>query len=385
MMMTITKYHLVKLMLTYDQNGKVTNFEISSQTDNVPAAIANYLKSHNDKVTFVAAGKDVTLSNVRLDKDNQLTGHVSAPDEGRDGSIYIRIYVDGKPVDVHKVPIYTLTNGEETPTETDVPYAEKTRATGANFSVDLSDFANQLTKDTKITVVATRYLVDSNQVAVVQDQTDTDVPEPGVKDTSNIMNYVDEHGNVVKHDTVTGDEGDPIGVAMPAGYRIEDGNMPAFVIDSHNPVHIVTITKDQHDTDNPEVVTKPLLNIIKYVDEHGNVVKTETVNGNLGDQITLTLPAGYHFKNVETPNIVITESGVQIVNVVKDRQVTPGNLTINDNNKNGNNSVVDNKDASQDNNGKIVSTAAIIMLINTSKASYHKQVTNHMITLPLLV
>ena len=35
--MTITKYHLVKLMLTYDQNGKVTNFEISSQTDNVPA------------------------------------------------------------------------------------------------------------------------------------------------------------------------------------------------------------------------------------------------------------------------------------------------------------------------------------------------------------
>lgn len=249
----------------------------------------------------------------------------------------------------------------------------------------MSDFANQLTKDTKITVVATRYLVDSNQVAVVQDQTDTDVPEPGVKDTSNIMNYVDEHGNVVKHDTVTGDEGDPIGVAMPAGYRIEDGNMPAFVIDSHNPVHIVTITKDQHDTDNPEVVTKPLLNIIKYVDEHGNVVKTETVNGNLGDQITLTLPAGYHFKNVETPNIVITESGVQIVNVVKDRQVTPGNLTINDNNKNGNNSVVDNKDASQDNNGKIVSTAAIIMLINTSKASYHKQVTNHMITLPLLV
>lgn len=123
MMMTITKYHLVKLMLTYDQNGKVTNFEISSQTDNVPAAIANYLKSHNDKATFVAAGKDVTLSNVRLDKDNQLTGHVSAPDEGRDGSIYIRIYVDGKPVDVHKVPIYTLTNGEETPTETDVPYA----------------------------------------------------------------------------------------------------------------------------------------------------------------------------------------------------------------------------------------------------------------------
>src|SRR5699024_9599834 len=96
----------------------------------------------------------------------------------------------------------------------------------------------------------------------------------------------------------------------------------------------VTVTDDQKDvTINVTYTANDQSMNINYVDENGNVVKTETVTGKLGDQITLTIPAGYHFKDGETPNLVITESGVQIVNVVKDRQVTPGNPTINDHDK----------------------------------------------------
>ena len=188
---------------------------------------------------------------------------------------------------------------------------------------------------------------------------------------STTIKYVDENGKTVKTDTVSGHTGDKITINVPEGYHVDGGNMPSWVIDRNQPVRTVYVVTNKHDTDNPEVVTKPVLNIIKYVDENGNVVKTETVTGKLGDQITLTLPAGYHFKNGETPNLVITESGVQIVNVVKDRQVTPENPTINDHDKkDGNNSAVDNNGASQDNNGKKVSTSSTGQSDN---ANNHKQ------------
>jgi LPXTG-motif cell wall-anchored protein len=187
---------------------------------------------------------------------------------------------------------------------------------------------------------------------------------------STTINYVDENGKKVKTDTVSGHNGDKIEIRIPDGYHVEGGNLPQLTISSTKPVQTVNVVKDQHATDNPEVVTKPVLNIIKYVDENGNVVKTETVTGKLGDQITLTLPAGYHFKDGETPNLVITESGAQIVNVVKDRQVTPENPTINDHDKKNNNSAVNNNGASQDNNGKKVSTSSTGQSDN---ANNHKQ------------
>ena len=188
---------------------------------------------------------------------------------------------------------------------------------------------------------------------------------------STTIKYVDENGKTVKTDTVSGHTGDKITINVPEGYHVDGGNMPSWVIDRNQPVRTVYVVTNKHDTDNPEVVTKPVLNIIKYVDENGNVVKTETVTGKLGDQITLTLPAGYHFKNGETPNLVITESGVQIVNVVKDRQVTPENPTINDHDKkNGSNSAVNNNGAPRDNNGKKVSTSSTGQSDN---ANNHKQ------------
>ncbi|MGN1284646.1 MAG: MucBP domain-containing protein, partial [Candidatus Limosilactobacillus intestinavium] len=176
----------------------------------------------------------------------------------------------------------------------------------------------------------------------------------------NLINYVDQDGNNVGRQEVTGTDGDPIAVQLPAGYHIDGGSLPSLTLNGKTPVQTVNVVKDQHDTDNPEVVTKPVLNIIKYIDENGNVVKTENVVGKLGYQITLVRPTGYHFNNDETPNLVITENGVQIVNVVKDHQVTPENPTINDHDKkNGNNSAVNNNGASQDNNRKTVSTVAM--------------------------
>ena len=208
-------------------------------------------------------------------------------------------------------------------------------------------------------------------VTITKDQHDTDNPEPVNKDVANIIIFVDENGKNIGRQEVTGKDGDRINVKLPDGYHVEGGTLPQLTINSTKPVQTVNVVKDQHATDNPEVVTKPVLNIIKYVDENGNVVKTETVTGKLGDQITLTLPAGYHFKNGETPNLVITESGVQIVNVVKDRQVTPENPTINDHDKkNGNNSAVNNNGASQDNNGKKVSTSSTGQ---SNNANNHKQ------------
>ncbi|WP_283584120.1 mucin-binding protein [Limosilactobacillus difficilis] len=207
---------------------------------------------------------------------------------------------------------------------------------------------------------------------VTADDIDTTINITYTQNThSTTINYVDENGKIVKTDKVSGHTGDKININVPSGYHIDGGNVPSWVIDRNQPVRTVYVVTNKHDTDNPEVVTKPVLNIIKYVDENGNVVKTETVTGKLGDQITLTIPAGYHFKDGETPNLVITESGVQIVNVVKDRQVTPGNPTINDHDKkNGNNSAVDNNGASQDNNGKKVSTSSTGQ---SNNANNHKQ------------
>ncbi|WP_191989791.1 LPXTG cell wall anchor domain-containing protein, partial [Limosilactobacillus reuteri] len=207
---------------------------------------------------------------------------------------------------------------------------------------------------------------------VTADDIDTTINITYTQNThSTTINYVDENGKIVKTDKVSGHTGDKININVPSGYHIDGGNVPSWVIDRNQPVRTVYVVTNKHDTDNPEVVTKPVLNIIKYVDENGNVVKTETVTGKLDDQITLTIPAGYHFKDGETPNLVITESGVQIVNVVKDRQVTPGNPTINDHDKkNGNNSAVDNNGASQDNNGKKVSTSSTGQ---SNNANNHKQ------------
>ena len=159
---------LAKVDATYDKNGEVADYEMSSQDQDTLDEVAEYLEN-KDKINFIAAGKDVTLSDVHYDETtHHLTGKVSAPAEGID-SAYVFIYVDGQPIaigsDENKVyNVYTLKKGEDDSSKTSIPYAATLPGEGATFDIDLSDFASKLTKDTKITVVASRYFVESNPV-----------------------------------------------------------------------------------------------------------------------------------------------------------------------------------------------------------------------------
>ena len=167
-------------------------------------------------------------------------------------------------------------------------------------------------------------------VHVIKDQHNTDNPIVDHKDVLNIIKYIDENGNVVKTDTVTGHVGDPITITIPDGYHVAGGNIPILTIgDGAKSVQTVHVIKDQHNTDNPIVDHKDVLNIIKYVDENGNVVKTDHVTGKLGDPIKITIPDGYHVAGGQLPRLVIIESGVQIVNIERDQHGTD-TPTIND-------------------------------------------------------
>ena len=174
------------------------------------------------------------------------------------------------------------------------------------------------------------------------------------KNIQNIIKYVDENGNVVKTDTVTGKLGDPIKVTIPTGYHVADGQLPTLTIgDGAKSVQTVHVIKDQHNTDNPIVDHKDVLNIIKYVDENGNVVKTDQVTGKLGDPIAITIPAGYHVKDGKLPTLTIGDGAksVQTVHVIKDQHNTD-------------NPIVDHKDVLNiikyvDENGNVVKTDTV--------------------------
>ena len=61
---------------------------------------------------------------------------------------------------------------------------------------------------------------------------------------TNTVKYVDENGNVITTDEVSGKIGDKIPVALPDGYHFKDGKTPNLVISS-DAVQIVNIVKDQ--------------------------------------------------------------------------------------------------------------------------------------------
>src|SRR5699024_9245272 len=104
---------------------------------------------------------------------------------------------------------------------------------------------------------------------------------------------VDDVTGEVTYGAWSTDDTDWSSVDVPAvpGYTVHQS-------DGQTGIPAVTVTDDQKDvTINVTYTANDQSMNINYVDEDGNVVKTETVTGKLGDQITLTIPAGYHFKD----------------------------------------------------------------------------------------
>ena len=151
------------MTVIYDGNGKVISYTISSQNEDTTTEVANHLESSRNNVRFVASGEDVTLSDIHLSKDNKLTGTVSAPAEGN-SPIYIWVEINGNPVELGNNSYIVYTNNNGTIKSDDLKVAGSTGNTGGQFEIDLSSLAGQLTNDAKISVVATRYFVDSKTI-----------------------------------------------------------------------------------------------------------------------------------------------------------------------------------------------------------------------------
>ncbi|MEY8442017.1 DUF1542 domain-containing protein, partial [Lactobacillaceae bacterium 24-114] len=157
-----TSEALGKIDVTYDANGNVTSYVITSQDESTVKEVATAL---TDKtiINLIQAGEDVTLSNLHLDKNNQLTGTVAS--SGSDNPIYVTVSINGVSTSIPVAGSYILyTNTNGTVTEENINYAAETGSTGGTFSVDLSTLASSLTDDTQISVVATKDFVNSNTI-----------------------------------------------------------------------------------------------------------------------------------------------------------------------------------------------------------------------------
>ncbi|MGN1284011.1 MAG: MucBP domain-containing protein, partial [Candidatus Limosilactobacillus intestinavium] len=122
-------------------------------------------------------------------------------------------------------------------------------------------------------------------VNVIKDQTATGDPtttDDKQKDVANLINYVDQDGNNVGRQEVSGTDGDPIAVQLPAGYHVDGGSLPNLTLNGKTPVQTVTVIKDQTATGDPTTTDdkqKNVANLINYVDQDGNNVGRQEVTG----------------------------------------------------------------------------------------------------------
>lgn len=76
---------------------------------------------------------------------------------------------------------------------------------------------------------------------------------------------------------------------------------------------------NQQQTDDLVIDEKPLLNIIRYLDEKGQVIKTDHATGKEGDPIKITIPQGYTLKDRSQLFLKLTKTGLQTVQLLKQR------------------------------------------------------------------
>ncbi|WP_113898056.1 DUF1542 domain-containing protein [Limosilactobacillus reuteri] len=159
---------LGKVDATYSSNGTLSNSVVTSLNKDVPTTIYDYIKSNPSALSFVAAGKDVTLSNLHLDKNNQLTGIATSTGDSK-SPIYITVLINNSATGIPEAGMYRLyTDTDGNIATTKVSYAGtpknsdgSPKPNGGEFTIDLSSLASQLTDDAQITVVASKDFVES--------------------------------------------------------------------------------------------------------------------------------------------------------------------------------------------------------------------------------
>ena len=189
---------------------------------------------------------------------------------------------------------------------------------GSNIELDIPDGYHI---DGQVPSLTINSKTPVQTVNIVKDKHETGIPETNDKDVLNIVNYVNENGETVKTDKITGKDGDNIKIVIPDGYHI-DGQVPSLTVNSKTPVQTVKVVTNKHETGTPETNDKDVLNIINYVNEDGKTVKTDKVTGKDGDKIKIVIPDGYHIDG-QVPSLTInSKTPVQTVNIVKDKHET---------------------------------------------------------------
>ena len=159
---------LGKVDATYSSTGALNNSVVTSLNKDVPTTIYDYIKSNASALSFVAAGEDVTLNSLHLDKNNQLTGIATSTGDSKT-PIYITVLLNNSATGIKEAGMYRLytdTDGNITTTKVTYTGTPKNpdgspKPNGGEFSIDLSSLASQLTDDAKITVVASKDFVES--------------------------------------------------------------------------------------------------------------------------------------------------------------------------------------------------------------------------------
>ena len=159
---------LGKVDATYSSNGTLSNSVVTSLNKDVPTTIYDYIKSNPSALSFVAAGEDVTLNSLHLDKNNQLTGIATSTGDSKT-PIHITVLINNSATGIPEAGmyrVYTDTDGNISTTKVTYTGTPKNpdgspKPNGGEFTIDLSSLASQLTDDAEITVVASKDFVES--------------------------------------------------------------------------------------------------------------------------------------------------------------------------------------------------------------------------------
>lgn len=118
-----------------------------------------------------------------------------------------------------------------------------------------------------------------------------------------IVNYVDTDGQTVKSDSLSGTVGDNISLnlKLPEGYELVAGqSIPSSITVAENEDQTITVKIKQ------APVSRTL--VLNYVDEDGNTIKTTTLNGMIGKNLSISVqvPNGYELSNAtEVPSSIL--------------------------------------------------------------------------------